>query len=145
MRAIRGKTRLGSLTKHVYDFTRRERDGQQRRPFVENTAHKERFWTFPLVVHEPPDRSSQLNNLSRAFRNPGATGTLRGRPKVRMAESRNSCCKSSNCFSREVPGERGTQLYMAHREAWTCRSTVKDEAWRQSAKYTSQLIAPFSK
>ena len=65
---------------------------------------------------------------------PTASHVRYGRPKARMAESRNACCWSSTCFSREAPGNAcayrvsyETQGYIVHREAWTCRSNVQTE------------------
>ena len=66
------------------------------------TLLKNRFGTFPDIVHELPDRTSQLNSFPRALRNPGCNRNFARMPEGSDGRTaRNACCNSSTCFSRE--------------------------------------------
>ena len=124
MHAIRDSTRLGGLTRY-------------RRPPAESNTHKERFGTFPHVVHEPPDRTSQLDDFTRTFRNPGCNRYFArtvegagGRIAICVLQVVNLFFQGSVRGTLVFTESCGSLFYTAHREARTCRSTVKDEAWR---------------
>ena len=68
----------------------------------QSNAPKDRFGTFLCIVHEPPDRSSLLNNFPRTFRNP----------------------RCNRSFARTAEGADGTLLILKHGrvdQLWTVK------------------------